>query len=119
MNKTEVLNIEILKAYAATPEDVRFFADIFIRQTAGDLVRLKESCDANNHGDWNHVCHKVRGAASMAGASHLRDLCEEGEEMADTGSAPKQVLFEKMQAAFDAVCRAFDDEAVPREQAAP
>lgn len=114
MDKKEALNIEILRGYAATPEDVRFFADIFIRQTTSDLTKLRMACEAEAHHDWSDICHKIRGAASMAGATYLHDLCEQGEALGPIPVAKKRAFLQKIEAALHDVCRAFDEQGLPR-----
>lgn len=111
MNKKEILNINVLNEYAGTPEDVLFFADVFIRQTARDLAELAMAGVEQDGKRWVDICHKIKGAASMAGAHVLCDLCDQGESMQTATPDDKDAFCKRMSQAFDDVCAAFAREA--------
>ncbi len=107
MDKKEALNIKVLEGYAATPADVKFFGDIFIRQTEKDIAALQAECRGGQNRPWVEICHKIKGAAGMAGASRLEDLCSVGEAMDVAGDGERVVLCAQIAAAFDEVRVAF------------
>ncbi len=107
MDKKEVLNIKVLEGYAATPADIKFFGDIFIRQTQSDIEALAAECSGGQNRSWVEICHKIKGAAGMAGASRLEDLCCQGEAMDVAAQGERAALCAQIAAAFDEVRSAF------------
>lgn len=103
MNNNDILDINILKTYANTPEDVEMFKDIFIQQTASDIASLHQACIQADHRNWVEINHKIKGAAAMAGAGVLRDLCARGQTLDNPSPAEREALFTEIRAAFETV----------------
>lgn len=100
MNNKRPLDLSVLKAYSTEPEDIKLFVDVFIRQTSSDLEKLGRECTPGPNRNWLEICHKIKGAAAMAGAEALYSLCTEAEDLVDVTREARQRMFNALQAAF-------------------
>lgn len=79
------------------------FKNIFIQQTASDIENLHQACQQADHRNWVEINHKIKGAAAMAGAAVLRDLCARGQMLENPDPGEREALFTEIRAAFEAV----------------
>jgi HPt (histidine-containing phosphotransfer) domain-containing protein len=107
MNNKTALDLQVLAGYASTPDDILFFGDIFIRQTTEDIAALTKECTDGPNRNWQEVCHKIKGAAAMAGALVLCDLCNEAQELDNATMVQRHEYLQRINAAFDEVSAIF------------
>src|SRR5690606_6835939 len=78
-----VIDLNLIKEYAETPEEIREYAEMFIGQSLESLKLLKKNCTAGDNTLWVELAHKLKGGAGMWSAEKLRVLCEKAQAMTE------------------------------------
>ncbi len=88
------VDINVLKEYAETDEEIGDFAEIFLTQSEESINLLKENCSSGQNSQWVDSAHKLKGGSGMFGAKKLYEICSAAQEM-DTASADQRELMMK------------------------
>lgn len=95
-----VIDLNLIKEYAETPEEIREFAEMFIGQSLESLKLLKKNCTAGENALWVELAHKLKGGAGMWGAESLRALCERAQTMAQATVKERKEMYQKIDAEY-------------------
>lgn len=101
--QSKPVDINILKEYAETDDDIGVFADIFLTQSEDSLRLLKENCTDGENIEWIESAHKLKGGAGMFGAKKLYEICSEAQEMINASANQRKIIMDSILQEFKAV----------------
>jgi len=105
----KLLDPAVLGSYATKPEDLKIFATIFIRQTAEDIENLSKAGAQGSADEWVDICHKIKGAAAMAGATVLQEMIIQAQSMGESHADEKDEICQNIRRAFADICRVIEE----------
>jgi len=101
MSDQEILDFSFLKSFLDTKEELLETAEIFERSSSKALGNLYASIKDKNHTRWIEAAHQLKGAASMIGATHMANLCNEAQNLPESQSRDYQEHFDKIKQAYE------------------
>lgn len=103
MNSEAPADISILENFADSPEEMKHFIEVFEQQSEESLTILEEHCKDGVCEQWVEAAHKIKGGASMVGATQLVDLCQLAQAMSDTAQEERETLYQSILEEYHAV----------------
>ena len=83
-NPIKIVDINFLKEFADSKEEMLDIFQIFIRSTDGSISDLEKAIEQQNHEKWIETAHKLKGSSAMIGATQLRDASSFAQRMPKT-----------------------------------
>ncbi len=96
-------DLDLLKDYADTPEDIENFVAVFLRQSEESLKIMAEHCVDGDSKDWMEAAHKCKGGAGMVGAKALHKLCAQAQEMQDATAKEREDILKEIWEKYEVV----------------
>ena len=103
------VDMSLLQDYADTPEDVKNFAEVFLKQSVESIKTLKKNCVDGENKDWVDAAHKLKGGAGMVGARDLYALCEQTQSMNPATAKEREDIAAKICAEYEIVKKYLHD----------
>ncbi|QQG35151.1 MAG: response regulator [Micavibrio aeruginosavorus] len=91
------VNLDLLREYSDTPEDIKNFINVFIRQSEESLEILEKHCIDGDSRAWMEAAHKFKGGAGMTGAAKLQNLCAQAQEMQNSTAQKREKILKAIQ----------------------
>ncbi len=95
-NSDAPVDISLLESYADTPDDVKNFISVFLKQSEESIKIIAEHCVEGDSKAWVDAAHKLKGGSGMVGAKKLQELCEKAQEMADVPAGERGIILKKI-----------------------
>lgn len=103
------VDMNVLKEYAETDEDIADFAEIFLTQSEESIEILKENCSSGENTQWRESAHKLKGGSSMFGASKLYEICAAAQEMETASADQRHVMTDDIIQEYSAIKEYLDN----------
>ena len=84
------VDMSLLEDYADTPEEIKSFIEIFIRQSKNSIEILQDNCIDGACTAWVESAHKLKGGCGMVGAQKLMELCAEAQKMSEANGQARE-----------------------------
>lgn len=98
-----VVNLDLLRDYADTPEELSDFINDFLLQAEESIKTLKANCADGTNENWVRAAHKLKGGAAMFNARKLQNLCEQAQQMEAASQQERETAYDKIHNAFNEV----------------
>jgi HPt (histidine-containing phosphotransfer) domain-containing protein len=97
------VDLSMIKSFCDTDEDLNLFIDTFVKQTKEDLIRLSQNCTDGENLSWSEMAHKMKGGCATFGATEMKILCAQAQEMKVATIAERRALFNQLEQSFQDV----------------
>lgn len=101
--KAAPIDLERLKIFADTSEELMQYLSVFLRQGEEDLTKLAYACIEEKDAEWVETAHKIKGSAATAGADKLRELCAQAQLQESASRKERALLLQEIRQAFEEV----------------
>lgn len=105
----QVINLLALDNYIDTQEERQSLCRLFFGTTSESLNILALECTDGNNTIWVETTHKIKGSASMIGASYLSTLCAEAESMETATKTERQEKLRNINVAYKETRKLFEE----------
>ncbi len=99
----EPVDFKMLDDYAETPEELKKFTDLFLKQSEESLSVLASCCLDGENEEWTEAAHKLKGGAGIIGAVRLHKLCNLAQDMKNVPAAEREESLKEIREEFEKV----------------
>jgi HPt (histidine-containing phosphotransfer) domain-containing protein len=97
------VNIAALRGLVDTEEELSQYAVVFLTQAQKDIEALSRLCADGHSSAWVDTAHRLKGAAGMAGARRLHEICARAQSMNPSTRETRAVMLTCIRKAFSDV----------------
>jgi PAS domain S-box-containing protein len=97
------IDMNLLKEYAETPEDIKNFIGIFLKESDKGITTIAEYCIDGDCKEWVESAHKLKGGSGMIGAKKLHHLCSQAQEMSNVSANDRHQKLQEIQHEYSVV----------------
>jgi len=97
------VDMDVLKQYADTNEEIDYFKNMFLQQCEDSLQTLEENCQDGPNKQWVESAHKLKGGTGMFGAKRLYKICAAAQTMENATKQERKLILKDMMHEYKAV----------------
>lgn len=109
-NELPPIDLSYLQEYTDGDEEVMDELIEVFKETASEGIDdFRKGIEGDDLTPWKAAAHKLKGASGYVGASHLKALCVQAEEMNTPTSGERSEFFKKIEKSYEDVCQLLED----------